>query len=122
MDKPFSSSLDNLAGRPVVALDILHNKHNKLVSGLNDMEKGYNDNFKLIRGELEKMYAILRNNNERIKGLETKFDTLNGEAMYYKELRERKTPEGIYSGGYKRRKTVNKRRKTVNKRRKTNKM
>ncbi len=113
MDNPFSSSLDNLYGKPVVTLDILNNKFKEVVSGLQDMEKNYNDKFKRIGEELQKMYAILQNNDARIRGLETKIDKVNSEAMYYKELRERKTPEGMYTGGFKR--------KTINKRRKSNK-
>ena len=112
MDNPFSSSLDNLDGRPVVTLDILNNKFNEVISGLQASEKMYNDKFKRIGESLLNIYNKLKDNDAYITGLETKIDKVNGEAMYYKELRERKTPEGIYSGGFKRRKTVNKRRKT----------
>jgi hypothetical protein len=123
MDNPVSGSLDNLSGRPVVTLDILHNKFNEVVSGLQDRERIYNDKFKRVGEELQQMYAILKNNDARIRGLETKITSLNGEAIYYKELRERKTPEGIYSGGFKRR-SVNKRIKSkkTRKTRKPNKI
>ena len=110
MNNPVSS-LDNLYGKPVITLDILNNKFNNIVSGLHAMEQNYNNNFTIMKEEFQKIYNILGNN-------ETRINSFNGDATYYKQLRERQTPEGMYSGGFTRRKNVNKRRKTVNKRRK----
>jgi hypothetical protein len=116
---------------PVINLETLNDKITNIVGTVNARNKSYMQNFAIVKdeyfkiGEKMKMQDNLAdqqanqitNLEDQIKELER---VINNEVLYYKDRRERSPIPGMYSGGFKSRKS-RKTRKSVNKRRKTSK-
>ena len=102
--------------KPIINLETLNDKITNIVGTVNARNKSYMQNFAFIGerflkiDEMMKMQNIM---NERIRGLEGLFEAHG--LQLAEEIRTKKPPSGMYMGGYKTRKSVNKRRKTVKK-------
>jgi hypothetical protein len=99
--------------KPIINLETLNDKINNIVASVNARDKSYMKNFALINErflKIDEMMKIQNSMNERIRGLEGLFEAHG--LQLAEEIRTKPPPSGMYMGGYKTRKSVNKRRKT----------
>lgn len=99
--------------KPIITLETLYDNIMNIVATVNARDKSYMKNFALMRerfSKIDEMMKIQNSMNERIRGLEGLFEAHG--LQLAEEIRTKPAPSGMYMGGYKTRKSVNKRRKT----------